>query len=84
VRAGYWAAGGLPEDGPNASANELGHGADEGELGQNQRRKGKKRKPFAIFKRAHQHLNSNANLNSNKQKQCNSMCATVNSYSSLV
>jgi hypothetical protein len=48
------------------------------------KKKGRKRKPFAIFKRAHQHLNSNANLNSNKQKQCNSMCATVNSYSSLI
>jgi hypothetical protein len=46
--------------------------------------KGEKINPFAIFKRAHQNLNSNAYLNSNKQKQCNSMCATVNSYSSLI
>jgi hypothetical protein len=52
VRAGYWAAGGLPEDGPNASANELGHGADEGELGQNQRRKGKKKKTFCYFQKS--------------------------------
>jgi hypothetical protein len=49
-------------------------------------KKEKKGKPFAIFfKGAHKKkLNSNKDLNSNKQKQCNSMCATVNSYSSLI
>jgi hypothetical protein len=38
--------------------------------------------PFS--KESSPNLNSNTNLNSNKQKQCNSMCATVNSYSSLI
>jgi hypothetical protein len=42
------------------------------------------RKPFCYFQESSQNLNSNTNLNSNKQKQCNNMCATVNSYSSLI
>jgi hypothetical protein len=45
--------------------------------------KGKK-KTFSYFQKSSQNLNSSTNLNSNKYKQCNSMSATVNSYSSLI
>jgi hypothetical protein len=52
--------------------------------GRSKKEQGGKRKPFSYFQRSSQELNSNTNLNSKKYKQCNSMSATVNSYSSLI
>jgi hypothetical protein len=74
-------------DGPQDWKGELGRGNKlgcAGDLGQKRKRRKGKRKPFRYFQRSSQELNSNTNLNSNKYKQCNSMSATVNSYSSLI